>query len=1660
MNRLFSFFIPIYFLLAFKLWTPFIHTDVVKDISPIPITFSKVFNENIGISNSAPMMITIVMGTNSPVCSGSTLDIHATPSSGTAPYTYAWAGPNGFTSNSGTSSIANVAPAATGTYTVTVTDFTAATATGTIAVTVNAATTVNAGPNQVLCRNTNAQLAGSFGGGASSAGWTASVGGGSFLPNPSSMNAQYDPPNNYSGNIILTLTTNDPTGPCGAVADQVLLQYGDPAAMVCNDAVFLAMDEDCAVDISPDMLLEGSPLYELYSVTIFTQQGVNLGNHITNQQVGSTLIGRVTDNCNGNICYSSIQVGDNLAPVITCQNFTVPCALTNHDPNYMRDALGIAAAIPNVIENCSNYTLTKFDTWVNLDCGDIFQGQSNLSGYIKRIWTAKDAYNNSASCTQYIYFERPNIFEIQLPLDATVSCVTMNTNPMATGVPYIASHGHQFPLYPDNGYCEISVTKVDQVVSSCVGQQSIIRTWTIFDLCLGYSVAPPANPIVYVQLINITDLAGPTLSCPTNLTVSTDALNCCATVDLPDVIMLDGCSYVSDVAAIIVSLNPFTGDTTNIQVVLGSLSSFPGNNLSIKDTLAVFPNSPCLGIGQHIVTYQGEDACGNVGTCSFRITVSDGTPPLAVCDEYTQVVLGIDGMAFVNAATFDDGSYDNCSPVNFKIRRLKPNTCQSNDLFYDTVKFCCEDTGDTIEVILRVYDIPLPTGAVGLDFGEQHFNDCIVQVYVEDRLKPVCVPPANVTVSCENFDPSLWAHGQPAAYDNCCLDTIKTTVNYNSFDTVCNKGTIIRTFRAFDCYGNSNSCTQRIIVTYEQNYFIKFPNDAIVTVCDGTGAFGEPSFYGENCELLATSYSDAVYTVVPDACYKIERTWTIINWCKYDPNGTCIYVPNPSPNATANNSSNLPGPTVSPYGTAAPWAPTNVKISSTDQSATNYSTFFDPNANCYKYKQIIKIIDGQKPTIACPASPSPFCDNTDNDGTLWNANIFVDANNGHNLCEGPADVCATGTDACSGANVSFHYLLFLDLNNDGVMETVVNSNNPPAYGTVNYGNATNPSYNGGISTPFDNRSVSQNQKYGWGLQTSTVGNNVTACIKWNTSGNPGNYVTPQFPLGNHKVKWFITDGCGNENVCEYAISVRDCQIPHVTCINGLTINMMQVGMIEMFATQFLLHTDDNCTPSNLIKIAIRKSGTGAGFPTNPNGTPQTSVSFSCAELGTQLVEIWAQDQYGNADFCETYAIVQDNAGVCGQNVTVAGAINTENGSGVEETTVQLSSAAGNGLPDLEVFNWSDFTGTFNFNHVLPMASNYVVTPLKDNDPLNGVTTYDLVLMSRHILGLEPLNTPYKLIAADINKSGTITTFDIVELRKLILGTYLELPNNASWRFIAENYTFPNLENPFVETLPENKSYSTTMQDMMEENFVAVKIGDVDDTNVPNNFTSMDERTDGMAYFEVEDQDVRPGELVTAKLQCTDEILGYQLTLQLGDVEILNIFPGEGQSEENFAMFPDKKAITSSWDGHAAPSFKVQFKSNVAAKLSDLMSISSTITKAEGYGLAAEKLDIGLRFTSANGVSTLAGVGFELYQNQPNPFLNKTVIGFHLPEAADVKLTIFDESGRTILTQNGTYSRGYNRVLIDTEKMEANASLLYYRVETPKYNATRKMIKTK
>ncbi|MBK8737982.1 MAG: hypothetical protein IPL98_19520 [Saprospiraceae bacterium] len=39
----------------------------------------------------------------------------------------------------------------------------------------------------------------------------------------------------------------------------------------------------------------------------------------------------------------------------------------------------------------------------------------------------------------------------------------------------------------------------------------------------------------------------------------------------------------------------------------------------------------------------------------------------------------------------------------------------------------------------------------------------------------------------------------------------------------------------------------------------------------------------DNCALIAIEYDDEIFRIEPDACIKIIRTWTVLDWCQYDP---------------------------------------------------------------------------------------------------------------------------------------------------------------------------------------------------------------------------------------------------------------------------------------------------------------------------------------------------------------------------------------------------------------------------------------------------------------------------------------------------------------------------------------------------------------------------------------------------------------------------------------------------------------------------------------------------------------------------------------------------------------------------------------------------------
>jgi hypothetical protein len=198
--------------------------------------------------------------------------------------------------------------------------------------------------------------------------------------------------------------------------------------------------------------------------------------------------------------------------------------------------------------------------------------------------------------------------------------------------------------------------------------------------------------------------------------------------------------------------------------------------------------------------------------------------------------------------------------------------------------------------------------------------------------------------------------------------------------------------------------------------------------------------------------------------------------------------------------------------------------------------------------------------------------------------------------------------------------------------------------------------------------------------------------------------------------------------------------------------------------------------------------------------------------------------------------------ICGPKVR--GTVLTEKGDGVEEVNMRLdgadidSTAGIAGCPSVSCTAscsldsiLTNGAGGYGFCDVCTTCNRLKVVPEKDDNPLNGVTTYDLVLISKHILGSEPLNSPYKMIAADANKSRSITTFDIVELRKLILGIYTHLPNNKSWRFVDESYVFPDTLNPFQSVFPEGINCIASPAAGVD--FIGVKVGDVNNTAVGN-----------------------------------------------------------------------------------------------------------------------------------------------------------------------------------------------------------------------------------
>ncbi len=335
----------------------------------------------------------------------------------------------------------------------------------------------------------------------------------------------------------------------------------------------------------------------------------------------------------------------------------------------------------------------------------------------------------------------------------------------------------------------------------------------------------------------------------------------------------------------------------------------------------------------------------------------------------------------------------------------------------------------------------------------------------------------------------------------------------------------------------------------------------------------------------------------------------------------------------------------------------------------------------------------------------------------------------------------------------------------------------------------------------------------------------------------------------------------------------------------------------------------------------------------------------------------------------------------------------------------------------------------------------------ESEVIDGITTFDLVLITKHILAIEVFETAQQFVAADADNSNTITTLDIITLRQLILDINTELPNNRTWAVLPIAYDDLTKDN-----IPSTSSYSfeNIQASQAGADFTLIKVGDVNGSS--SSLMGFQEKSTKTYQLFAEDVDfkIEDGELfVPIKGKDIQNILGMQFSLAF-DTEYLS-FKGvnfEGAAWVNPSNFGlnkvDKGLITFSWDNAAARQldesenlFGFYFTINQSGSLKNVLSLEGDFLQAEAYSVANEIMNLDFSIKKTPKVA-FDSSEITLY---PNPVQDNFTISWHQFKNSTVNIYILDANGKKIdEIFSGLLNKGPQKI----DYQLANLSSLLYR----------------
>ena len=296
--------------------------------------------------------------------------------------------------------------------------------------------------------------------------------------------------------------------------------------------------------------------------------------------------------------------------------------------------------------------------------------------------------------------------------------------------------------------------------------------------------------------------------------------------------------------------------------------------------------------------------------------------------------------------------------------------------------------------------------------------------------------------------------------------------------------------------------------------------------------------------------------------------------------------------------------------------------------------------------------------------------------------------------------------------------------------------------------------------------------------------------------------------------------------------------------------MASDGTVTIWANEFDFGSFDNCTEETDLRFSIVATGQTPVSPNEFDFGSQSSLTFLCSEFSNfRELDVWVWDEVGNGDFCSVGILISDNGETCpeeepqaGSRAMIAGQIETSYGMPIDNVRMRLSTAE---LLEYPKTSCTTEDGQYALENN-PLGFNYTIDAEKDDNYANGLSTLDLVFISRHIIALESFDDPYKIIGSDATWDGRVSAVDLTELRRIILGTETALSNISPWVFIDGNQSFLDNTNPwpFVEQV----DITNLDEDKMTEDFVAIKMGDVNES-----YDAAESRSVGELKFNINNQ---------------------------------------------------------------------------------------------------------------------------------------------------------------------------------------------------------------